>query len=151
MDMTLGTARKGARALQRALSANGVEVPLAKAYETYAGMHGFASWNAMAASFSAEAIDAQLAEIELDHIEDSVDLTYPAECELLTHTGFALRYDVEDELLTYVRVVDPLGREVASWVFEEWQEDPQLVMGAILGALARGRARVVKRRKPKTK
>lgn len=35
---------------------------------------------------------------------------------------------------SYVRIVDEQGNEVAYWIYDEWREDPQLVMGAILGA-----------------
>lgn len=35
---------------------------------------------------------------------------------------------------SYVRVCGPNGEEIAYWVHDEWAEDPQLVMGAILGA-----------------
>jgi len=35
---------------------------------------------------------------------------------------------------SYVRVCGPDGREAGYWTWTEWKEDPQLVMGAILGA-----------------
>lgn len=35
---------------------------------------------------------------------------------------------------SYVRVCGPDGAEIAYWTFTEWQEDPQLVMGAFLGS-----------------
>lgn len=34
---------------------------------------------------------------------------------------------------SYVRICDPEGKELAYWVHTEWEEDSQLVMGAILG------------------
>ncbi len=37
---------------------------------------------------------------------------------------------------SYVRVCAPDGREISYWTYTEWAEDPQLVMGAILGAAA---------------
>lgn len=36
---------------------------------------------------------------------------------------------------SYVRVCDPEGREVAYWNYEEWRDEPEFVMGAIVGAL----------------
>lgn len=35
----------------------------------------------------------------------------------------------------YVRITDLEGEEVVYWHFNEWQEKPQEVMGAILGAI----------------
>ncbi len=35
---------------------------------------------------------------------------------------------------SYVRVCDVFGMEIAYWTNTEWAEDPQLVMGAFLGA-----------------
>jgi len=37
---------------------------------------------------------------------------------------------------TYVRVVDPVLGEVAYWDSLEWREDPEGVMGAIMGAIS---------------
>ena len=36
----------------------------------------------------------------------------------------------------YVRLCRPDGSEYASWHWEEWRDDPQLVMGAIVNAAA---------------
>lgn len=36
----------------------------------------------------------------------------------------------------YVRLCSPDGREHAYWHYEEWQEQPVLVMGAIINAAA---------------
>ena len=35
----------------------------------------------------------------------------------------------------YVRIENAEGVEVAYWYWTEWREDPQLVMGALMGAL----------------
>ena len=35
----------------------------------------------------------------------------------------------------YVRVLDAAGREQGYWTSEEWREDPEVVMGAIVGCL----------------
>jgi hypothetical protein len=37
---------------------------------------------------------------------------------------------------TYVRIVDPMLGELAYWDSQEWQEDPQGVMGAIMVAIS---------------
>lgn len=36
---------------------------------------------------------------------------------------------------SYVRVLNPAGNEIGYWIYDEWQESPVEVMGAILGAL----------------
>lgn len=38
----------------------------------------------------------------------------------------------------YVRIEDKDGNELVYWHHNEWTEDPQLVMGAIMGAMANG-------------
>jgi hypothetical protein len=43
-------------------------------------------------------------------------------------------YKANDAGSSYVRVCGPDGSEIAYWTWEEWQDDPQLVMGAFLGA-----------------
>jgi len=80
-----------------------------------------------------------LGNFELAHLKGAQGLEYGQEAELRAHTGFALRYDATTSTCDYVRTVDPLGREIAYWVADEWKEDPALVMGAILGSLVRGR------------
>lgn len=54
--------------------------------------------------------------------------------------GYSIRtdsYDDNEAGSSYVRVVNDVGHEVAYWVYDEWEEDPQLVMGAILGSCAK--------------
>jgi hypothetical protein len=50
------------------------------------------------------------------------------------HTGAG---EAGDSTVTgeYVRVLDTEGSEVAYWTFDEWRDDPQVVMGAIVGCL----------------
>jgi len=51
-------------------------------------------------------------------------------------TGMQLVADGMDrDGTSYVRVCDPDGLEVMYWIADEWQEDPAVVMGAIIGAL----------------
>lgn len=64
---------------------------------------------------------------------------YGDECVLTLDNGMTLRTDTYADHpagASYVRVCDPDGNEVAYWTYTEWQEDPQLVMGAIFGAAA---------------
>lgn len=47
-------------------------------------------------------------------------------------------YRTNPEGSSYVTVLDDEAQEIAHWVYDEWQDDPQLVMGAILGAAHSG-------------
>jgi hypothetical protein len=133
------TAKKSARSLEKFLAKAGIELSHGKALDALAVMAGFRDWNSLAHARSQEALDAQMQDMERGHIAANTGLDYGAECAMVTHTGFELRYSAEGDVPDYVRVCDPLGREIAYWTSDEWAEDPQLVMGAILGALMRGR------------
>jgi len=43
----------------------------------------------------------------------------------------------------YVRVCEPDGKEVQYWHHNEWQEDPILVMGALMCTAAGSRLQIV--------
>lgn len=82
------------------------------------------------------------AEAMNDHIDESHNEGYGSfgdECILHLDNGNTLRTDTFEDSpdgASYVRVCDPDGREFAYWTWEEWAEDPMLVMGAIFGAAA---------------
>jgi len=135
-------AKATARALERFMARLGFDLKHGQALDALAVMAGEGNWSALAnGQLSEAAMNRQLMDIELKHIEENRDSGYGPECALIAHTGFELRYSANvDEDLTYVRVCDPLGREVGYWVDDEWKEDPRIVMGAILGALTRGQA-----------
>lgn len=42
---------------------------------------------------------------------------------------------------TYIRIIDKNDREVAYWESGEWAEEPEEVMGAIMGAAQHGDSR----------
>lgn len=49
--------------------------------------------------------------------------------------GYTLRSSSETFLAGgYVRLCDPAGKELYYWSYDEWQNDPELVMGAIIMA-----------------
>ena len=71
------------------------------------------------------------------------------------HWSSAVRDDMNDETIVeladgntlrsgsktfmagdYVRLCDSEGEEIAYWHYDEWQNDPQLVMGAIIRSAA---------------
>ncbi|MBC8737413.1 hypothetical protein F6X40_11415 [Paraburkholderia sp. UCT31] len=134
------SAKKAARAFEKFAEKLGMSFKHGQALDALAIMTGFQSWAGLETSVSEEALNARLGEVERRHIADNADNRYGQEAAVVAHNGFELRYDCDQELLTYVRICDPLGREIAYWVSEEWEADPQLVMGAILGALTQGRA-----------
>jgi hypothetical protein len=139
-------AKTTARSLERFMGRLGFDLKHGQALDALSVMAGEGNWAALAnGSLSEAAIDAQLHAVERKHIEGNGGTDYGVECALIAHTGFELRYSADaDEDLTYVRVCDPVGREVAYWSDDEWREDPRLLMGAILGALTRGKAVVIK-------
>lgn len=62
---------------------------------------------------------------------------YGDECVIRLANGNTIRtdsYSAHEAGSSYVRVCGPDEREVAYWSCDEWREDPELVMGAILGA-----------------
>lgn len=62
---------------------------------------------------------------------------YGDECVIELASGAAIRTDSLEASpggCSYVRVCRADGTEIAYWSSTEWQEDPQLVMAAILGA-----------------
>jgi hypothetical protein len=63
------------------------------------------------------------------------DSDYGDECVLHLRNGNELRMPPDPIPCDYVRVVRD-GREVAYWNKEEWREDPDVVMGALMGAAA---------------
>jgi hypothetical protein len=138
-------AKASARSLERFMDRLGFDLKHGRALDALSVMAGAGNWAALAnGTLSEAAMDAQLLGVELKHIEGNRDTDYGVECALIAHTGFELRYSADEhEDVTYVRVCDPLGREVAYWSDDEWKEDPRLVMGAILGALTRGKAAVI--------
>lgn len=133
------SAKKSARALEKFLAKVGVKLSHGQALEAIASLSGFKDWNSMAHATSQEALDAQLDDFELRHIKDNQYDDYGLEHATVAHTGFELRYSSEGEVVDYIRVCDPLGREIGYWTAEEWQEDPQVVMTAILCAVTRNR------------
>lgn len=135
----LAQAKKTARALEKALERNGIALQHGKALDVLAALCGRGDWNALSQALSPQGVDAQLSEFEREHAASCEGLDYGKEAMLVAHTGFQLRYSAETELCEYVRVCDPLGREIVYWNSDEWAEDPQLVMGALLGALVRGK------------
>jgi hypothetical protein len=65
------------------------------------------------------------------------DVTSDSEFSVEIGNGNTIRtdtYDTNPAGASYVRVCGPDGTEFAYWAYEEWEADPQLVMGAFLAA-----------------
>lgn len=63
---------------------------------------------------------------------------YPDESRLELPDGYWLcfpSYDMQQDGVDYVRLMAADGLEIAYWIYDEWQQEPQLVMGAIMGAI----------------
>lgn len=61
------------------------------------------------------------------------------EGEVVVHLphGYTVRSSSEDHLSgDYVRICDPDGEELVYWHYDEWERDPQLVMGAFINVMA---------------
>jgi len=89
---------------------------------------------------SAAVVDDALSEFELAHVACTEDVGYENECVVRTASGFQLCSPAFPEPASYLRVCDPLGREIAYWNSDEIQEDAKDVIGAVLGALRPGKA-----------
>jgi hypothetical protein len=51
------------------------------------------------------------------------------------HVQASAQPAAENVAVNYVRVCERDGEEIAYWSSDEWAEDPQLVIGALVGAL----------------
>ena len=65
-------------------------------------------------------------------------LVYGEEARVKVPSGYFLCFETVQENpegCSYIRFEDEDGEEVAYWVYDEWRESPQEVMGAIMGCL----------------
>jgi hypothetical protein len=140
--------KKLAKLIARIGAKKGQPMAMGEALDVLAKSYGYKAWSALSHKLSAQGIDASLSANEKHHIADAGDADiraeetgiggYGHECALQAHTGFYLKTPAYPADCTYVRVCDPLGREIVYWDEEEWRQDPAGVMGAIVGALNRG-------------
>jgi hypothetical protein len=144
---TASSAKKSARSLELFMKAKGYELKLGEALDALGVMSGKKNWAALSQTLTTTSVDERLQPKERNHIWDAqeADLRaeetgeggYARECSIQTHTGFMLKTPAYPEDCSYVRVCDPLGRETFYWASDEWEQDPEVVMGAIMGALNR--------------
>lgn len=83
------------------------------------------------------ALQAQygLLDVEVDHALANLDADYGAECAVdILGSPRQLCSPAYPQACDYVRVV-VAGLEVAYWTSDEWQDDPSVVMGALIGAV----------------
>lgn len=64
------------------------------------------------------------------------DPLWPHETRMPVGNGYLAFDDAEisPNGVTYIRVLDANQQELAYWVYSEWAEEPENVLGAILGA-----------------
>lgn len=62
----------------------------------------------------------------------------PNESSITHSNGTSLLFSAYPEPVSYIRVVDAEGREIAYWTIDEVSEDPADVLGAIFGAVIGG-------------
>jgi hypothetical protein len=65
----------------------------------------------------------------------------PGECVVPTVNGESLvfeSYDQNPEGTSYVRFIDKNQQELLYYCADEWQQEPQLVMGCIMKCIQRG-------------
>lgn len=84
---------------------------------------------------SVEQVDTFLTFGEKSHAKTTKSAEYKSEANIRTASGFQLKVPAYPEEVSYLRVCDPVGREVAYWAIDEVQESPAEVLGAIVGAL----------------
>lgn len=73
-------------------------------------------------------------EVELQHALENIDNDYGVECVVKLANGRELRTPAYPEDCSYVRITHN-GYEIAYWISDEWAEDPEIVMGAIVGCM----------------
>ncbi len=88
-------------------------------------------------SLAALALSHGWSEVETQHARDNRDTKYDNETVIRLANGREIRTPAAPEPASYVRIVQA-GHELAYWTSDEWKEDSECVMGAILGC-AHGR------------
>lgn len=132
--------KKFARLLKTALESVGVSLSLGNSLDVLARTQGLKDWNALSDSLSVQAINKLLTAQELVHVKDASESVFedPTESTVALQNGFFLKCPAYPADCDYVRVCDPLGREIAFWSCDEFEEAPMEVLGGLLGALVRG-------------
>lgn len=135
--------RKLAKSLLKNLRAKYPELTLGELLEALAHTKGYSSWAALNQALSPGSLDAMLSDAELSHAHDSAEADlraeesggpgYGDEISMQAHTGFFLKAPAHPKDCGYVRVCDPVGREVAYWVSDEWAQEPPKLWGQLSG------------------
>lgn len=140
--LTQNQAKAKADTLHKFLVERGLTLPKSDLLNAVARMAGFEDWNAMAAEYRPQAVDNQLQAFEQSHVEDAIENTtgsFGPECCIQTASGFWLVSAAYPAEVDYIRVCDPLGREIVYWSDDEFSATPGEVLGAMMGALNRSR------------
>ena len=140
--LTQNQAKAKADTLHKFLVERGVTLPKSDLLNAVARMAGFEDWNAMASEYRPEAVDAQLQAFEQKHVKDAIENTqdsFGRETCVQTPSGFWLVSAAYPHPVDYIRVCDPLGREIVYWSEDEFGAAPSEVLGAMMGAINRSR------------
>lgn len=141
-------AKAKASTLHKFLIEKGCNLPSSELLNAVSRMAGYDDWNALSAQFNEQAVDALLLDHERQHAYDSLKDGFRAD-ETNTHgfgpetviqaaSGFWLAVSSIDAA-DYIRICDPLGREIVYWSAGEFADDPTCVLGALARYLNRGR------------
>lgn len=106
------------------------------ALEILSALYGHKNYNLLANYIKPETAFKELSDFEKPHAENAPnDSEYDNECVIVFLGGRKLKSPAYPEECSYVRVTDRADHEIAYWTSNEWQEDPEIVMGALLGSL----------------
>ena len=104
------------------------------ALEILSALYGHKNYNLLANYIKPETAFNEISDFEKTHAENAPS-DYDNECVIISLGGRKLKSPSYPEECSYIRVTDRADHEIAYWTSNEWAEDPEIVMGAILGAL----------------
>lgn len=116
----------------------GKNIKHSEALDILSALYQFKNYNELANYIKPETAFNELDDMEKIHAEDNLDTEYENECTIVATHGRKICMPAYPEECSYIRIVDRANHEIMYWNYEEWQEDPQDVMGAIMGALNGG-------------
>jgi hypothetical protein len=140
--MNKSTIQAQAEALIRATKYfTGKNIKHSEALDILSVLYQFKNYNELANYIKPETAFDELDDMEKIHAQDNLDTEYENECTIVAQHGRKICMPAYPEQCSYIRIVDRANHEIMYWNYEEWQEDPQDVMGAIMGALNGGASR----------
>lgn len=106
------------------------------ALEILSALYGHKNYNMLANYIKPETALNEMPAFEKVHAKNAPgDSEYDNECVIISSGGRKLKSPGHPAECSYIRVTDRADHEIAYWASNEWAEDPEIVMGAIMGAL----------------